>query len=155
MKQIAEALKQIVHEYAPKLEAYAGSDFTHKPAPGKWSKQELLGHLIDSGHNNLRRFVVTQYEENPHVVYDQDFWVSVNGYQHMVKDEVILLWTLVNERICEVLNSMPEANYLKECNTGKSINEFHSLQWLAADYVKHLKYHMNQVLPGSFPDIKY
>jgi hypothetical protein len=87
-------------------------------------------------------------------VYDQDFWVQANGYQHMEKEEVIALWKLTNERICDILTNMPQQNYLKGTDTGKTEVQLRSLQWLAEDYIKHMKHHFNQVIPGSF-DIIY
>jgi hypothetical protein len=151
MKNATKELSDLVIEYTAKFNAINDSEFSSKPIPAKWSKKEVVGHLIDSGQNNLRRFLVAQYEpQAPHIVYDQDFWVQANGYQRMKKEEVILLWKLINERICEVLKSMPESNYAKESNTG----QLHSLAWLAEDYVRHMKHHLNQVIPGSF-DIVY
>jgi hypothetical protein len=151
MKNIINELGDLVIEYTSKFNAINDSEFSNKPIPGKWSKKEVVGHLIDSGQNNLRRFLVSQYEpQAPYIVYDQHFWVQANGYQRMKKEEVILLWKLINERICEVLKSMPESNYGKESNTG----QLHTLQWLAEDYVRHMKHHLNQVIPGSF-DIVY
>ncbi len=35
-------------------------ELLERPAPGKWSKKEILGHLIDSAINNLKRFVDVQ-----------------------------------------------------------------------------------------------
>jgi hypothetical protein len=60
------------------------------------------------------------------------------------------LWRLMNVRICAVLAVMPSENYEKECNTGS----LHTLEWLAAEYVKHLKHHINQIISGSF-DVIY
>ena len=155
MKSVTQELRELVSEYSAKFNAITDSEFSNKPLPHKWSKKEVVGHLIDSAQNNLRRFIVSQYEpQAPNIFYDQDFWVNANGYQRMKKEEVILLWKLVNERICDVLNAMPLNNYTKEVNTGKTEVELHSLQWLAADYVKHMKHHLNQVIPGSF-DIVY
>jgi hypothetical protein len=150
MKNVTAELSALITEYTAKFSAISDSEFSNKPMPAKWSKKEVVGHLIDSGQNNLRRFIVAQYEQAPHIVYDQDFWVQANGYQRMKKEEVIMLWKLINERICEVLKSMPESNYVKESNTG----QLHTLQWLAEDYVRHMKHHLNQVIPGSF-DIVY
>jgi hypothetical protein len=151
MKHVIQELRDLISAYVAKFNAIQDSEFSHKPLPKKWSKKEVVGHLIDSGQNNLRRFIVSQYEAQiPNIVYDQDFWVKANGYQQMQKEEVITLWRLVNERICEVLEAMPESNYAKQCNTGKSEIQLHSLHWLAEDYVKHMKHHLNQIIPGSF-----
>lgn len=155
MKKIADELQQIVDEYANKIESIPENAFSAKPTPNKWSKKEVLGHLIDSAHNNLRRFIAGQYETlPPHIIYDQDFWVEANGYTISKKSDVIMLWRLMNERICQVLKTMPEQNYSKTCNTGKGSDQLHSLEFLAGDYVKHLKHHINQIIPDSF-DVIY
>ena len=151
MKIIALELLQIVHDFSERLKAISDHDFLAKPNPHKWSKQEILGHLIDSSHNNLRRFICGQYENQPpHITYNQDFWVAANHYQASKKDDVITLWRLINERIYTVLINMPEDKYLNTCNTG----QLYTLEFLAIDYVKHLKHHLNQILPGSF-DVVY
>jgi hypothetical protein len=155
MKDVTLELSSLLAEYSSKFQAIPDSEFSNKPIPHKWSKKEVVGHLIDSAQNNLRRFIVGQYEaQPPNIVYDQDFWVNANGYQGMKKEEVIALWRLINKRICAVLNAMPESNYSNQSNTGKTEVQLHSLQWLAEDYVKHMKHHLNQVIPGSF-DIIY
>ena len=155
MKQVTEELRQLINLYSAKFDTFTEEEFADKPRADKWSKKEIVGHLIDSAQNNLRRFIVGQYDVTPpKIVYDQDFWVESNQYQKAKKDDIISLWTLLNERIAEVLRSMPQSNYHRECNTGKEIADFHSLEWLAADYVKHLKHHLNQIIPGSF-DVKY
>lgn len=68
----------------------------------------------------------------------------------MTSMDVIVLWMLVNFRICEILETMPETNYSKQCNTGKGAEQLYTLEWLAADYIKHMKHHINQIIPGSF-----
>ncbi len=151
MKNVIQELHTLMAEYSAKFNAINDSEFSRKPLPNKWSKKEVVGHLIDSAQNNLRRFIVAQYEpEPPKIVYDQDFWVNANDYQRMSKEDVISLWKLVNERICDVLRTMPQGNYVKECNTGKTEVQLNTLQWLAEDYIKHMKHHLNQVIPGSF-----
>jgi hypothetical protein len=154
MVLIVDDLRNVLQQFVPKLQAISHHEFAAKPLPDKWSKQEVIGHLIDSAQNNMRRFIVGQYESRPKIVYQQDFWVAANNYQNAKKDDVINHWKLINERICDVLVNMPEINYNKEADTSKATNEYHSLIWLAEDYVKHMKHHLNQVLPGSF-SIKY
>lgn len=155
VKQTAQELRQIITHYSAAFTALPEEDFSAKPNPEKWSKKEIVGHLVDSAQNNLRRFIVGQYDRvPPHIVYDQNFWVDANGYRNMTSLDVIVLWTLVNFRICAVLENMPESNYTKTCNTGKGTGQLYTLEWLAQDYVKHLKHHINQVIPGSF-DVTY
>jgi hypothetical protein len=155
MKKLQQELLQITTEFASRISAIPEHEFKAKPNPKKWSKQEVLGHLIDSAQNNLRRFIVGQYAASPpHIIYDQDFWVLASDYSHMPKEDTIQYWRLLNEQIVRVLGTMHSANYSKTCNTGKAIVEFRTLQWLAEDYVKHMKHHLNQIIPGAF-DIVY
>lgn len=151
MKTISRELREIIAAYDKKINAMPDEEFSAKPFPHKWSKKEVVGHLIDSAQNNLRRFICGQYEASPPlIIYQQDFWVNSNRYQEMDSAEITQLWRLLNLRICAVLEAMPPENYSRECNTG----DLHSLEWLAADYVKHMKHHLNQIISGSF-DVIY
>ena len=146
MKKLAEELQKIIQEYSEKLKKVSEHDFSERPAPGKWSRKEELGHLVDSAHNNLRRFIVAQHEQSPKIVYNQNLWVEVNNYHNRSSSDLVMLWKLMNEQVCEVWKSMPEENFNKSCDTGKEIPELHSIQWLAEDYIKHLKHHLHHLL---------
>lgn len=155
MKDVINELDEIVIDFTKKLKAFSEAELTEKPLPNKWSKKEVVGHLIDSGQNNLRRFIVCQQATTPpKIVYEQDFWVQANNYQKMEGKDVIELWRLVNHQISHVLSTMPSDKYAKTCDTSKDKEQLRSLEWLASDYVKHLKHHLNQVIKGSF-DITY
>src|SRR5688572_27029542 len=91
MNQIAARLEQAINEYLPKLKLLPEQVVSKKPSPNKWSKKEILGHLVDSAQNNLRRFIVAQYEDNPKIVYRQDDWVRTNNYQNAVFEDLINL----------------------------------------------------------------
>ena len=155
MQTTTGELQQIVAVFSEKIRMIPETEFSKKPLPNKWSKKEVLGHLIDSGQNNLRRFICGQYETRPpRIRYDQDFWVAANGYQAMRKDDVLALWILINGRIGHVLENMPAENYHRTCDTGSQHSDLRSIEWLAMDYVKHLKHHLNQIIAGSF-DVVY
>ncbi len=150
MKNTIQELSQITSGYSTKIHNIPDNQFSAKANPDKWSNKEVLGHLIDSASNNLRRFICGQYEVNPKIVYQQDFWVSANNYQNVPKENLIQLWKLLNEQICEVLQKMPLENTTLSCDTSKDKVELHPITWLAEDYVKHLKHHLNQIIPNSF-----
>ena len=61
-----------------------------KPLPNKWSKKEIIGHLIDSATNNHQRFVRGQFEHNPEIRYDQNKWNEFSFYQ-----EIECQWRLI------------------------------------------------------------
>jgi DinB superfamily len=150
MQTIINQLEKIIVDYGTQLRQLSEADFTHKPLPEKWSGKEYLGHLIDSAQNNIRRFVVAQYEVNPFIVYDQEKWVSAANYQNYPLKDLIDFWVLINKHIVILLKNMPETAYENEVLT----QDVHSIKWLAADYNKHLLHHLHQVLqqePVSYP----
>jgi hypothetical protein len=63
--------------------------FSDKEQNNKWSKKEILGHLIDSATNNHQRFVRAQFETNPEIVYDQENWNLFSYYQQMDSRDLI------------------------------------------------------------------
>lgn len=153
MQDTTTELESTVQNFVAKISSIPDGDFSAKPMANKWSKKEVLGHLIDSAENNLRRFICGQYETPaPKIKYNQDFWVAANQYQNTRAKEVIDNWRLINNKICRVLNQMPSNNYSKVCDVGDG--KFLTLECLAVDYVKHLKHHLNQIIPKSF-DIVY
>jgi DinB superfamily len=79
MKSTAADLENIINFHLSNLKDITEEEYSFKPSPAKWSKKEILGHLIDSAQSNIRRFVVAQYEENPFIKYNQDKWVAIKS----------------------------------------------------------------------------
>lgn len=138
-------LRALVAQSLSRFASIAEADWSHKPAPEKWSRREILGHLIDSAHNNLRRFTVTQYREGDKIVYWQDDWVRIQQYQQMSTEEVIALWRIMNEQVARVMEAMPLEKYAALCDTGKQNSEMHSLEFLMSDYVVHQIHHLGKI----------
>ncbi len=104
MKATSSELQNIVIEFSNKIIQLPDEELSVKRNENAWSKKEVIGHLIDSAQNNLRRFICGQYEiDPPKIVYDQVFWVATNNYDTMIKEDITSLWRLINERIVEVL----------------------------------------------------
>ena len=150
MKTIALDLEALLAAYLPQLHRLSDQNTELRPAQGKWSKKELIGHLVDSAQNNIRRFITAQYEETPLIVYDQDKWVSAQRYQEYEWKDLVQLWYLLNGQVVILIRNMPEVAARRTCQT----QELHTLEWLAADYIKHLQHHLHQVLdmePVAYP----
>lgn len=146
MKNTIIQLRNIIEEYGVQLRHLSEEEFCLKPRPDKWSKKEELGHIIDSAHSNLRRFIVAQYETNPKIGYKQEIWVRLLDYCDQNTADMIHLWILMNRQICYALENMtPEAGE-KMCDTGGDRQELHSLNWIAEDYIKHLLHHLHHIL---------
>ena len=152
MNPTAIQLQKIVLDYSPQLKKIDEEDYAAKPNPKKWSKKEILGHLIDSAQSNIRRFVVAQYEDVPKIEYNQDAWVAISDYQHYPTQDLIELWKLLNKHISVILSNTSEEMLQKKCATNSP--ETHTIEWLAEDYVKHLLHHLHQILnlePVAYP----
>lgn len=146
MKTIAAAIDLMVKKYAPMIQALDQTEFERKPSLARWSKKEILGHLVDSAQNNIQRFVRGQYEVIPKLVYSQDDWVRLQDYQSYDQQELIQLWVLLNRHLAHVLAAMDHSKYEMMCDTGKIGIEPHSLKFIADDYVAHLAHHLKQIV---------
>ena len=118
--------------------------FSFKPTPEKWSKKEILGHLIDSAANNHQRFVRVQFESNPIIAYDQNKWNEFGYYQKMEKNQLISFWTLYNKQLLELIRLIPDKNLSRTCQMkdGTLLN----IEFLINDYVVHLEHHLKQIV---------
>ncbi|MEP6584020.1 MAG: DinB family protein [Ginsengibacter sp.] len=142
MEKSIQQLQSIISSYAGRLNNLTENEWLDKPDPAKWSKKEVLGHLIDSAQNNIRRFVVAQYEHQPKIIYAQDNWVASANYQNYITADLINLWQLLNKHMCIILENVPGDASQKICDAG----EMRSIEWLAEDYNKHLLHHLHQLL---------
>jgi DinB superfamily len=142
MEKTIHQLESIIDSYSPQLQSLPEDVWSHKPNPARWSKKEILDHLTDSAQNNIRRFIIAQYQDNPRIVYAQDNWVAAANYQNYVTNDLVDLWTLLNKHICMVLKNIPPGLEERLSET----SEAHPIKWLAEDYNKHLLHHLHQIL---------
>jgi hypothetical protein len=144
LNNIAEELKITVLKVSAKLFKISDSDSKVKPSPGKWSKIEILGHLVDSASNNHQRFVRAQFvDEFDGPGYMQDDWVNVQAYNERNWSEIIELWKYYNLHLAEIIRRIPENKLKIMCQLGA--HEPVSLGFIAEDYLRHLKHHIGQI----------
>jgi hypothetical protein len=144
MKNISEQLSKIVEETNIMLNVISQDDWNYRSTPGKWSKKEILGHLIDSAANNHQRFVRVQFEENPIITYDQNKWVSTEDYINASSDNLICLWKSYNKHLAHIISVMPKDKYNNCCDIGKE--QPVTIEWIIKDYIRHLEHHLNQII---------
>lgn len=145
MEQIIKQLDAIIIKYAVKFSSLSDEELSFKPAGDKWSKKEIIGHLVDSAQNNSRRFITAQYESKVPIFYDQNDWVTIQNYQNYDNRDLILLWQLLNKHIGVILKNIPDQKYQQLCNTGKEQDEFCTIEFLAKDYIAHHLHHLKQI----------
>jgi len=143
MEKAIKRLSYLCDTIPPLLTAIDQESFSAKPWPGKWSKKEIIGHLIDSATNNHQRFVRTQFENKPAIVYNQNKWNEFNFYQQISGQQIISFWTIYNQQLIKLISNIPKANLQLECRIGEKLL---TLDFLITDYVDHLEHHLRQVV---------
>jgi hypothetical protein len=149
---LAQSQAQLRHQLgllADFWNAHSDLELSLPPGPGRWSRKEILGHLIDSALNNHRRIVGASLAPAPHQLrpYDQEAWVRVADYQHFPCADLLTLWTSLNNLILHLIDRLPphllEHEYLT-LNGNPT-----TLHWLISDYVLHLEHHVWQIIYGD------
>lgn len=137
-----ERLRFLCETIPDLLEQIDEEAFSQKEQINKWSKKEILGHLIDSATNNHQRFVRAQFETNPEIVYDQTNWNTFSFYQQMDSRNLIKFWLTYNQHLIRLIENMPKESLSRTCLIA---GNFLSLQFLIDDYVVHLEHHLKQI----------
>jgi hypothetical protein len=142
--ELAEALRRGVDAAAPKLRAISASRAAKIPSPGKWSPQQIVGHLIDSAANNHQRFVRAQ--QGPALTlpaYAQEHWVASQHYDARAWEDLITFWHVYNLHLAHVMAHIPEAHRDVTCTIGTYAPV--TLGFLAHDYIVHMEHHLQQI----------
>ena len=149
MKNHIDELSAIIDKSTQEWTAASKSGWYNKPKPEKWSKAEIVGHLIDSAMNNIQRFIRAQHEAAPNLFYAQNDWVNLNHYQTVEKEELIQLWALLNRQICRIVKHISVENLESPCYFKvEGVVQTVPLRYVIEDYVAHLKHHLGQITEG-------
>ena len=145
MKAIAQELREIIDRATPLLSRIPDDRAAIPREPGKWSPREVLGHLIDSASNNHQRFVRLQHSANLALPsYEQASWVASQAYQSRRWADLLELWSAYNRHLAHVLTHVPENTAGNRISVGGTDSV--TFLWLAEDYVRHLRHHLQQIL---------
>lgn len=136
-------LEYIINLTPKILTEISEENMSTKPSPTKWSKKEIIGHLIDSATNNHHRFVRGQFENIPEISYNQNNWNEFSFYNQIESKQIISFWTIYNKQIIEIIKRIPKENLEKQIKIGNNIL---TLEFLIIDYVEHLEHHLKQII---------
>ena len=145
MKETASGIRDEVARSVKQMQQMDPSVVTTKPRPEKWSKQEILGHLIDSAVNNYHRFVRAQHGAAADFpCYRQDDWVAAQHYNERPWPELVALWSTLNHHLAHVIERIPE-------NCGDAPVNFNedrpaALSYVVSDYLEHMRRHLCQIV---------
>jgi hypothetical protein len=145
MLSVARDLEVEIEAARPRLSAIAEDVAATAPGEGRWSRKEILGHLVDSAANNHQRFVRAQLADAlVFPAYEQDAWVSRQGYAERRWPELIALWEALNRHLTHVIARIDPAALERPCTIGGQAPV--TLRFVAEDYVRHLRHHLGQIL---------
>lgn len=143
------ALERVLDVSAPLLATITDREAIESRPSGKWSRKEILGHLIDSASNNHQRFVRgVQDHGGDYPSYDQDSCVTLQRPNEVAWSVLLGLWSNYNRYLAHVIAGLPPeaAGYSMQVGDNPVVD----LLWVAIDYVEHLKHHLNQILGPRF-----
>jgi hypothetical protein len=145
MKTVSENIRQMIVAAKPKLLNISPETASKKEHSDSWSKQEILGHLIDSASNNHQRFVRgAQNLAGDFPAYNPNRWVEVQAYNDMNWLDIIELFSSYNLHLCRVIDTLPQNVLHNPCHIGKE--DPVTLQFVIEDYFQHLRHHLEIIL---------
>jgi hypothetical protein len=144
MKTPADRLARLLQFVPDNLAGISEAEASRTPVPGRWSKKQILGHLIDSAGNNHQRIVRAQIEARLDFPgYEQESWVAVQSYANESWPDLVDLWQSFNRHLLHVIMAVPEASLSRPCAIGG--REPIPLAEVIDGYVDHVEHHLEQI----------
>jgi len=143
--RIARDLLATIESELPNLVAIDEERASTPRADGKWSRKQVMGHLVDSAFNNHQRFVRAQLSSSLSFPgYTQDSWVTAQAYQDRSWADILRLWVEVNRHLAHVIARISRGALVTPCSIGEGAPV--TLRFVMEDYMRHLHHHLAQVL---------
>ena len=146
MKEFLKDFQNTLDQAVQRLKSVSPEQANSARAAGKWTRQEILGHLVDSAANNHQRFVRVPLQAGVSVPgYQQNDWVRSQHYQDYDWQQLVSFWHLYNSHLLYVIKFIPDTS-LK--NTFSLNGETLELEFVIRDYLRHMKHHLEQIFEG-------
>jgi hypothetical protein len=141
----AKRLASLLQTVPSRLANIPDDETAQSPAPGRWSKKQILGHLIDSAGNNHQRWVRAQVAPRLEFPgYPQESWVAVQSYATESWPDLVNLWLLLNRHLLHIIRNVPESSLSRPCVIGA--HDAIPLSAVIEGYLTHLQHHLAQIL---------
>jgi hypothetical protein len=148
-----------IDEAAARLRLLSEEEVATAQTAGKWSRKEIVGHLIDSASNNHQRFVRAQLSDDlTFPGYQQEEWIKVQSYNDEPWTQLVELWRLYNLHLWHVMSATPlevrtrtrEQHNLDQI-AWETVEPSKSttLEYFMRDYVGHLQHHLAQIFTDA------
>lgn len=134
---MASDLVPLVTVWRERLLALSEAD-SAQLAGSRWTRKQVIGHLIDSAANNHQRFIRLQQGELAGFPgYDQDVWVERGAYASASWSDLVNLWYFYNRQLAVVIGQV-RADSLASRWVDRDVD----LAFLIQDYESHLRHHL-------------
>ncbi len=141
---IAGRLADEIAAAEPRLRAIDDHVASEPRAPGKWSRKEILGHLIDSAANNHQRFVRAQDGDELHDAgYAQQVWVASQSYASRDWADLVDFWCAYNRHLVHVIDAIADVH--RDTPVRIAAEPPVPLSFVVLDYVGHIQHHLGQI----------
>jgi hypothetical protein len=147
LKKVIDRLQEHINLVPLEFLKYPEAELRRKPSPNKWSKKELLGHLIDSATNNHLRFIKIQFMPELFFVegYAQNDWVRIQNYNQIETQHLVNFWEIYNEHILFIMQNTPDEKLNLKITAEQPFEEADTLFFLMKDYVDHMDHHFKKI----------
>jgi hypothetical protein len=136
----ASHLRSVLSEWSDRLSSISEQE-SLKVVGSKWTRKQVLGHLIDSMANNHQRFVrLQQGNLLGFPGYEQEQWVDAGDYNRASWSDLIKLWTLYGLQLARVIENIDQS-----CKGNQWEGHDVDLRFLVQDFTRHMVHHLNQI----------
>lgn len=147
LKKVVDRLQEHIDTVPSKFLKYPEGELGRKPAPNKWSKKELLGHLIDSATNNHHRFIKAQFQKGSFILepYEQEEWNRIQRYNEVDTRFLVEFWRMYNLHIVQLISNFSEEKLKIKCKSIDERETAENILLLIIDYADHMDHHIKQI----------
>ncbi len=142
---LTDKLRNLLDAAEDQLGALTAEAAAQPLAPGKWSTQQTVGHLIDSCTNNLQRLIRLQL--TPTLTfpgYQQEECVRIQRFDLEPWPEIVSLFRALNRHFAHTIEHADPTTFT---HTWLFEGDHLTLGFILVDYIGHLDHHLRQ-LPG-------
>ena len=136
----ASQLRNLVSEWTERLQGISEQEAL-KVVGTKWTRKQLLGHLLDSAANNHQRFVRLQQGNLAGFPgYDQEHWVAAGNYNQRPWVDLVEFWRLYNLQLASLIENIPPG-----CEGNVWEGHDADLGFLVEDFTRHMLHHLTRI----------
>jgi hypothetical protein len=154
-QQFLDEFEQTVQSTVTRLLSLSEEQIQADRGQDKWTRKQILGHLIDSAANNHQRFVKAQFTYAlVFPGYEQERWVDVQHYNDEDWSQLVQLWKLYNLHLAHLVSFIsPEilrgerAEHNLDVIAWQSVDKREpvTLEYFIRDYAGHMRHHLDQI----------